>query len=42
MNPRHLEGILRAVHACLIHNTLLARPEIRIEHHATPVVSEAL
>jgi putative redox protein len=42
LSARHDEGILRAVHSCLIHNTLLARPEISIEHHATPVVSQAL
>jgi len=27
---RHREGILRAVHSCLIHNTLLSTPKIDI------------
>jgi putative redox protein len=38
LSTRHEEGLLRAVHSCLIHNTLLARPEISIEHCAAPVV----
>jgi putative redox protein len=42
LSARHHDGILRAVHSCLIHNTLLAQPEISIEHHAMPVVSEAV
>jgi putative redox protein len=48
LSAGHHEGLLRAVHACLIHNTLLARPEITIENRATrpesglPVLSEAL
>ena len=25
------EGLMRSVHACLIHNTLMSPPEIRIE-----------
>jgi putative redox protein len=37
LSARHHEGLLRAVHSCLIHNTLLARPEITIEHRAAPV-----
>jgi len=28
---RHREGIVRAVHACLIHNTLLNPPRIAVE-----------
>jgi hypothetical protein len=28
LDPRHEEGILRAVKACLIHNTLLHAPAI--------------
>lgn len=28
IEERHREGLLRAVHACLIHNTLLAPPKI--------------
>lgn len=30
LEGRHEEGLLRAVKACLIHNTLLGRPEIRV------------
>ena len=30
LEPRHHEGILRAVKACLIHNTLLHQPAIEI------------
>ena len=39
-DPRHEEGILRAVKACLVHNTLLNTPEIEtvvnaaVEAHA--------
>jgi uncharacterized OsmC-like protein len=39
LSARHHEGILRAVHSCLIHNTMLARPQINIEHRTTPVLS---
>jgi putative redox protein len=49
LSTRHEEGLQRAVHSCLIHNTLLARPEITIEHRTTPtgldlpvLLSEAL
>jgi putative redox protein len=42
LSVRHHEGLLRAVHACLIHNTLLAQPEISIEHRSTPVACEAV
>jgi len=42
LSARHHEGILRSVHSCLIHNTLRVQPEISIEHHATPVLSEVL
>jgi uncharacterized OsmC-like protein len=28
LDPRHEEGLLRAVHKCLIHNTLLGTPTI--------------
>ena len=31
MDERHREGIVRAVHACLIHNTLLNPPRIDVE-----------
>lgn len=30
LGPRHESGILRAVQACLIHNTLLYRPRIEV------------
>jgi putative redox protein len=30
LEPRHQAGILRAVKACLIHNTLLSAPEIDV------------
>lgn len=30
LDPRHEAGILRAVHACLIHNTLMRPPGIEI------------
>lgn len=29
--PEHIEGLNRAVHACLVHNTLLHTPQIAIE-----------
>ena len=31
LDERHREGLLRAVHSCLIHNTLLAPPKITTE-----------
>lgn len=37
--PEHIEGLNRAVHACLVHNTLLHTPQISIElavGHADP------
>jgi putative redox protein len=30
IEPRHLEGVLRAVKSCLIHNTLLHAPAIEV------------
>lgn len=30
LDERHQEGVLRAVKACLIHNTLLAQPSIEV------------
>ena len=30
LDERHKEGILRAVHSCLIHNTLLHAPQIEV------------
>ena len=34
LDPRHQEGMLRAVKACLIHNTLLGQPRIEVQIHA--------
>lgn len=34
LDPKHLEGLERAVHQCLIHNTLLQPPTIAIEIHS--------
>jgi uncharacterized OsmC-like protein len=31
LSPEHQEGIKRAVHHCMVHNTLLSTPEIAIE-----------
>jgi putative redox protein len=38
LDERHETGILRAVKACLIHNTLLAQPSIEIVINTTAVV----
>ena len=34
LEERHREGLLRAVKACLIHNTLLGQPVIEISIHS--------
>jgi putative redox protein len=34
LDAKHLEGLERAVHQCLIHNTLLHPPTIAIEIHS--------
>lgn len=34
LDPKHIAGVERAVHQCLIHNTLLNPPKIEIELHA--------
>lgn len=34
LDDRHQAGLLRAVKACLIHNTLLNHPRIEVEVHA--------
>ena len=34
LEPKHMEGVERAVHQCLIHNTLLHPPAIAIEIHS--------
>lgn len=31
LDPQHREGVLRAVHACMIHNTLLNPPRIDVD-----------
>ena len=31
LNPQHSEGLVRAVHHCLVHNTLLSPSEIMID-----------
>lgn len=31
LTPEQTEGLLRSVHLCLVHNTLLSPPEIKIE-----------
>ncbi len=36
-DERHREGVLRAVHACLIHNTLMHPPAIEIDVQTTAV-----
>ena len=42
LDPKHIEGIDRAVHQCLIHNTLLHPPTIAIEIHAPTLAEEAV
>ncbi len=37
-DPRHREGILRAVKNCLIHNTLLSAPAIEVNLHAAVTI----
>ena len=37
LEGRHEEGLLRAVRACLIHNTMLVHPEIETMIHMRPV-----
>jgi uncharacterized OsmC-like protein len=34
LEPKHIEGVERAVHQCLIHSTLLHPPTIAIEIHS--------
>ena len=38
LDPKHVEGVERAVHQCLIHNTLLHPPTIAVEIH-TPALA---
>ena len=39
LTEAHREGLMRSVHACLIHNTLLSPPEIKIELTAAEAVA---
>ena len=39
LEPRHEEGVLRAVKACLIHNTLLDAPAIEVLVNATELAA---
>jgi len=39
LDPNHIEGLERAVHQCLIHNTLLHPPTITIEIHSPVLAS---
>ena len=39
LDERHEAGILRAVKACLIHNTLLAAPEIEVNVAGSPALA---
>ena len=41
LNPSHLEGLERAVHHCLIHNTLLHPPPINLEIHSPTAAAAA-
>ena len=41
MEQRHREGLMRAVHACLIHNTLLTPPKITTEIVETEAFAQA-
>lgn len=41
LEERHRDGLLRAVHACLIHNTLLTPPKITTEVVATEALALA-
>ena len=38
LEPRHEEGLLRAVKSCLIHNTLLHAPAVEVAVHALATV----
>lgn len=39
LDPRHEEGLMHAVKACLIHNTLLGQPRIEIEINAAALAA---
>ena len=38
LSQEHTEGLMRSVHACLIHNTLMSPPEVHIELHMSEPV----
>ncbi|MFZ0481712.1 MAG: OsmC family protein [Terriglobales bacterium] len=38
IDPKHIEGVERAVHQCVIHNTLLHPPSISIEIHSPALI----
>ncbi len=38
LEERHREGVDRAVHRCLIHNTLMSPPKIEIAVHVEPLL----
>jgi uncharacterized OsmC-like protein len=38
LDPRHEAGVLRAVKACLVHNTLINAPAIETVVHASALV----
>ena len=40
LDPKHVEGIDREVHRCLIHNTLLHPPKIAIEIHSLALAAQ--
>jgi len=42
LTEEHTEGLMRSVHHCLVHNTLLAPPEIKIELSATAGSSDGV
>ena len=42
LTKEQTEGLMRSVHHCLIHNTLLAPPEIKIELAAPEAVAESV
>jgi uncharacterized OsmC-like protein len=39
LSEAHTEGLMRSVHPCLVHNTLLAPPEIAVELEAPVAAS---
>jgi uncharacterized OsmC-like protein len=39
LDPQHEAGVLRAVHKCLIHNTLLNSPQIETVVHSAALQS---